>query len=640
MLTILEKALHKVDSLPIKSDGLPFNPADGVVGTWQLRDALMLAVEAVSDAARYTGQFLTYDEVQRLLNSKEVKPAPPDPNDPSFDPPHISYDSPEERLIARRYRYQQAQKTYEQTLQTYQRNTADADRIRRSFGYGLTHYLGYARASLAEMAASSGGEAVADPLSAFLGKKRCLPIPEAAAEYGTFIVGNHGSGKSEVIKQRVWHYLNKPHARETIVVIDPHGEMAPEIARMKPNHGSDRLVYIDPTLDPEFTPCPDVLNTTDKSPDNLFREAEFYGAALRMIAGNLEPSATGNMESLCRNCAHVVLENDQFNLADLLELLAVEAPKKGQTAADPPPIMEAALGPSANPRVQRHFQQQFLSSRYGMAKSALYGRIERILAAPPLQRMLLNPPTFNVGQLIEQRKVIVINLPFKNLSKPVTAMIGQLIMAQIMLAVLKRDFQRIKDYPPVHIYIDEAQHLVSHETAEQINEFRKFGFNLSLATQYVDQFPADILEAVKGLGVQIAGFCEGKNLTAMNGIFDLTSKTKDLDETVLLKNQPVGHFFIKSRGAEGAPPIKTRQFVTDTNLIIKGARWRAQNAENYMSDEEWEETKQTQLSCYYRRVTSLEDAALARGDGEASSQQDRATGDSRSPLTPDLGYND
>lgn len=640
MLPILEKALHKVDTLPIKSDGQPLDGNDGVIGSWQLQNALTLAVDAVNDAANYTGEFLSYDALQLLLNHKTPKPAAPDPHDPFFDPPHISYDSPQERLIARRYRYQQALNAHEAVLYTYQKDATEADRLRRHFSYGKTSYLDYAKTALVALAKKHTDDALpVDPMSAFLTKKRSLPIPEASAEYGTFIVGNHGSGKSEVIKQRVWHYLNKPNPQETIVVIDPHGEMAPEIARMKPNFGNDRLVYIDPTLDKSVTPCPDILNTSDKSSDNLFREAEFYGSALRMMAGNLEPSASGNMESLCRNCAHVVLEHDRYNLADLLDLLAVEGPKKGQPMTNPPPIFEDACAASVNPRVRRHFEQQFLSSRYGMAKSALYGRIERIIAAPVLQRMLLNPPTFNVGELIEQRKVIVINLPFKDLSKPVTAIIGQLIMAQIMLAVLKRDFGRIKEYPPVHIYIDEAQHLVSHETAEQINEFRKFGFNLTLATQYVDQFPADILEAVKGLGVQIAGFCEGKNLTAMNSIFELTSKTKDLDETTQLKNQTVGQFSLKSRGAENAPPIKTRQFVANTNLLFKGSKWREQNATNYMTDAEWEQTKAEQIAKYYAHVPDIGEQTQQTSDGAATSPQDRVDGD-MTPLKTDLGYNE
>ena len=100
----------------------------------------------------------------------------------------------------------------------------------------------------------------------------------------------------------------------------------------------------------------------------------------------------------------------------------------------------------------------------------------------------------------------------------------------------------------------------------------------------------------------------------------------------------MGHFFFKTRGAEGAPPIKTRQFVTDTNLIFKGAKWRAQNAANYMSDDEWAETKEKQLERYYRRVTDLGGTAAARGDGHAASQQDRSSDGSRPVLQPTKGY--
>lgn len=603
MLLSFQQALKAIDTLPLDPAGNLIDPNDGVIGHWQLEQALQLAVGVFSRVAADTGQFLTYDELQRRLNVKAEKlPDKPVFDDPSFDPPGQQYSQPEDRQIAHRWRYNQALKLYHETLQTHQKNAANTDQIRRRFGYGLAHYLGYVDDAVAELAqASSGAPLAGASAKAFLKERRCLPIPEATARYGTFIVGNHGSGKSEVIKHRVWHYLTKPRLNETIIVFDPHGEMAPEIARMKPNFGSDRLVYIDPLLDPEFIPSPRVLSTDDKSPDNLFREAEHYGEALRMISGSVEPSQSGNMESICRNCAHVVLEHDHYNLKSLMELLAVELPKKGRPERDVPPIYHDACENSPNVEIQQHFQHGFLYGNYGMAKNALLGRMERIVTAPALQRMLLGAPTFDLAKLIEQRKVIVINLPMGQLTDNVTGMIGQLLMAQIAAAVRKRDLTKIETYAPVHVFIDEAQHFVSHATAGQINELRKYGFSLTLATQYVDRFPATILEAVKGLCVQIAGYCTGKNLTAMNAVFDLTSKSKDHDDTTVLQRQSVGQFHFRTRGAEGAPEIKTRQFSTATNLLYKGQKWRDANANHFMTDAEWEQTKAEQLSRYYRK---------------------------------------
>ena len=659
MLTALQRALADLDTLPVNAAGLPVNANDGVIGRWQLGQALDLAVAVLSRVAADSDQFLTFEQLQRLLNAKADKlPDKPSPDDPIFDPPGMRYDNDTERLIARRYRYQQALNRYHEALHAAQEKTQRADHLRRHYGYGAGQYLRYADDALAQLSslgpvasALSSTVSTANPSTsapsmtqAFLSAPRSLPIPEASARYGTFIVGNHGSGKTEVIKHRVWHYLTKPDLRETIIVFDPHGEMAPEIARMKPNFGSDRLVYIDPTLEPGFVSSPKVLNTNDKSADNLFREAEHYGEALRMISGSLEPSASGNMESICRNCAHVVLEHDHYNLKDLMDLLAVEPPKKDRPQRDVPQIYHDACETSSNLEIQQHFQHSFLYGNYGMAKNALLGRMERIVAAPVLQRMLLSPPTFDLGELINHRKVIVINLPMGQLTDSVTGMIGQLLMAQITAAVMKRDLTRIDDYPLVHVFIDEAQHFCSHETAKQINELRKYGFSLTLATQYVDQFPSAILEAVKGLGVQIAGYCIGKNLTAMNAVFDLSAKTKDHDESTVLQRQSVGQFHFRARGAQGAPEVKTRQFTTATNLIYKGAEWRERNADRYMTEAEWEATKARQLADYYQPITVREPAAQstkprANETNAQTAADDEAGNVSRaaSPLEPSQG---
>ena len=646
LFPLLQQTLLALDTLPVDGAGQILDPSNGVIGYWQLDQSLDLAVAVLSQIAEGNEDCLTYDELQRLLNAKAEKlPDRPHPDDPVFDPPGMSYASETDRLIARRVRYNLAREKYRATLAAHQTQAAHAEEARRRYGYGRVNYLAYAEAQLTPSPSVAEHSHSQPPaVQTFLTTPRRLPIPEASARYGTFIVGNHGSGKSEVIKHRVWHYLTKPTPQETVIVIDPHGEMAPEIARLKPNFDSDRLVYIDPTLAPPFVPCPRVLSTDDKSVDNLFHEAEQYGEALRMISGSIEPSVSGNMESICRNCAHVVLEHDHYNLKNLMELLAVELPKKDRPQREVPPIYRDACEHSPSPAIREHFSHGFLYGNYGMAKNALLGRVERIVAAPVLQRMLLSAPTFDLAKLIDQRKVIVINLPMGQLTDSVTAMVGQLLMAQIVSAVLKRDLPNIDDYPPVHVFLDEAQHFVSHATAKQINELRKYGFSLTLATQYVDQFPSAILEAVKGLGIQIAGYCTGKNLTAMNAVFDLNSKTKDEDETTRLQRQSVGQFHFRARGAPGAPEIKTRPFTTATSLLYKGDEWREANAERYMTEAEWEETKAQQLARYYRPVTieRSADATLELVTTNADTQAPRdveveakAPPDSKAPSAPE-----
>lgn len=630
----LENVLKTLDPLPVDHNGQPINSDDGIIGTWQLDNALALTVDVLSEVASQTGQFLTYeayDKVQMHQDNPEKPNKPAEPDDPIYDPPGIEYDQPLDRRVAKKIRYTRTHNAYLASLQTYQTQTANADQIRRSFGRGRRHYLGYVDAQISKMEGAQQAGNAESPLETFAKKKRCLPINEATAKLGTFIVGNHGSGKSEVIKHRIWHYLNKPNPSETVVLIDPHGELAYEVARMKPNANSDRLVLIDPFLMPPFVPCPSVLNTPNKSADNLNFEAQHYGAALEMISGG---DMSENMTSLCQNCAHVALEDDRFNLYDIMRLLSVEPPRKGKPEKKHPPIYTHACRKSPNFVVREHFNDKFLYGNFGQAKNGLYERMARIIRAPIVQQMMLSTPLFDLPSLIEEKKVIVIRLPMGQLGDDVTRMLGQLFVAQIQLAVLKRDESRLQSYPAVHLFMDEAQHFVSHQTAKQIDELRKFRLHLTLATQYIDKFPAKILESVKGLGIQIAGFCAGKNLTEMNSVFGLKTKDKDHDETTVLNSLSVGNFYFRTRGTKEMPELRTRQFSTDTSLLFNEPKWQRQNADRYMTDAEWAECKANQVAHYYRKIETTDPVETIGDHGETEFKTDRDIEDEFATIKP------
>ena len=595
MSAYLENQLRDLDPLPTHNMGK--------VGDWSLDQAPELGVEVWSIIAQKTGLFDTYNQFSKRFNSNPERPIRPEEDDPRFDPAGEAYEKPIDKIVAKKVRYERAYNTYLNEVQNYNTEKTNAHKIRSGYDHSFTGYLGYCRTQVSELEKEASFPFTTDEMAAFAKKKRSLPIAEPVAQLGSFIVGNHGSGKSEIIKHRVWHYLTKERPTETIVVIDPHGELAYEIARMKPNLDNDRLVLFDPFLMDPFVPCMSILNTANKSEDNLKSESEAYGSALEMISGG---EMSENMTALCERASHIILERDEFNILDLMKLVNVGPPKRGQPERPYPPVYRYAAEKSCNFIIRDFFKDNFLYGNFSQAKNGLYERITRVVTSPVVQRMLLNPPSLDFGKLIDQRKVIIISLPMSRLGDHVTKMLGQMIVAQIQLAVLKRDPAKLKRYPQVHLMMDEAHHFVSPETAKQINELRKFGLALTLATQYVDQFPSSILEAVRGLGVQIAGLCVGKNLTEMNTTFGLKKsgrlKEGEVDEASLLSNLSVGNFFFKVRGTAEVPSVKARQFSTDTSLLFNKPKWQKHNAANFMTDEEWERCKQDQIAKYYRRV--------------------------------------
>ena len=479
-----------------------------------------------------------------------------------------------------------------------------------------------------------------EALAAFTKKARTLPIAESTARLGTFIVGNHGSGKSEIIKHRIWHYLTKPNPHETIFLLDPHGELAPEVARMKPLYESDRLVYFDPLLMDGFLPGLSILNTRNKHPDNIMFEAEVYGKALEAVSGG---EMSENMKSLCKRSAHVILEDDRFNVLDLIDLVDYSPAARGKPPKSIPPALKFAQKPkqdggTCNFMVQKFFTGNFIDGNFGQAKNGLSERLGRVLDSPIAQRMFLGQPTVDFSSLVNSGKVVIIRLS-KKLGEEVITMIGQIIVAQIQMEIERRDESRLDAYPRVHLIMDEAHHFVSGNTAKQIDELRKYGLSLTLATQYCEKFPPAILNSVLALGVQIAGLCVHKNLDVMNSAFNLRkSAREEADESQILANLPVGNFYFKARATAGQPQQKTRQFQTDTTLLFNSPEWKAKNSDRFMTDAEWEATKLDQIGKYYRRMEPASTIETLRTGEEIETRTVDEIEGEFATLRPDLGY--
>ena len=70
---------------------------------------------------------------------------------------------------------------------------------------------------------------------------------EEARKAHTFICAGTKSGKSQTMLGLIRHYLTK-NTKPALVILDPHGDLANDAARMVENATNDRLVYVKPGL--------------------------------------------------------------------------------------------------------------------------------------------------------------------------------------------------------------------------------------------------------------------------------------------------------------------------------------------------------------------------------------------------------
>jgi len=309
-----------------------------------------------------------------------------------------------------------------------------------------------------------------------------FPVNERLRRQHSFVVGRTGTGKSVLLHHHLRHYLTK-NQKPTIVLLDPHGDLAHAVARDRVLLHSDRLVYLDFNgLNGRSVQ----LNTFDlKGPSEaqLNRAQLQFAGAVEQIIGE---SFTPRQRTLIRACLAVVLYAPGATLLELLRLL-----QDGQNAD----LLRYGKTQLPNPVDRMFFSHSFADPNYAATKLALVSRLTDIVRDPVVRQFACGGSSFDLGQILDSGKVLVVRFDPAHQGRDTIRTIGQLLTAAIISHVLGRLPARRH---PIHLFVDEAQFFCSPAIAEILGESRKFGLYATLATQRLDNLEADLQDAILG----------------------------------------------------------------------------------------------------------------------------------------------
>lgn len=136
-----------------------------------------------------------------------------------------------------------------------------------------------------------------------------------------YISGKTGSGKSELIKQLIYQEICQSKPKSAVVLLDPHGDMAKEIAKFKEFSKpkiSNRLVYIDPSLSSNAYPSinPFVFVDPDEDSINLMTQ-EIIRILNVLLKGT---TTTSQMNAILYPCITTILSQTKGQLKNITEL--------------------------------------------------------------------------------------------------------------------------------------------------------------------------------------------------------------------------------------------------------------------------------------------------------------------------------
>lgn len=552
--------------LALKEFGLTFSDSENDIddallpcGHYRIIDNPNLTQQLCDIVAERTGAFWTFTEYLRLQNTTPEVPIEPQLEDEAFDPVKIKYDNASDRKVARIYRYQKAYAQYEEKHKSYQRLLLQIRAIRAAGKFDVGGYLDFVVSTLQDNWAEFSQN--------FFFTPKTFYINEKARQSHTFITGGTGAGKSEAIKTLIRHYLTK-NTKPALVVLDPHGDLALDVAGFKENATNDRLVYVSPShfkgKHISFNPF-DIQRTDEISLNRA--QVQFLGALEQIIGETL----TRPQRALLTPCIGVLLHRKNSNFTELVRFMDDKRNRD---------LVQYGQNYLPNAQDKDFFQHQFNSRNFESTKEALRYRFGEIIRDPTVREFLCNPSTFNLSECLEAGKLIVFHFNPDYHTQEAIRTTGQLINAFITNYAMSRPKTKRR---PIHLFADECQYFVSSKIEEILGESRKFGLYLTLATQRTEQVGSALLDAIFGnVGCYLIG--RNKNKTAKKMAEEHPISADDIRELKKLE------FF----------QIQSERQAIKTKIRIVGNK-------HALAKTQWETLKATQSQIYYRDDKEIKD---------------------------------
>jgi len=304
---------------------------------------------------------------------------------------------------------------------------------------------------------------------------------EPTAAVTCYTIGQTGVGKSTLLKTFMREDME--HG-EGFALLDPHGDLAKEVAALVPLSRRSDLIYLD---------VPDESLAWHFNPFKGVPEKRRALAAAGMVEvfKKLWLDDWGpRLEHLLRNVVCTLLEAGDATLGDIPRLLL----EKDFRA----PIVRRVSNGVVRDFWEREYAGYSPAFR-AVVTAPLLNKVAAFLIDPRLNSILTDrTSSLDLRQLMDDGKILVVNLAKGRLGEGPASLLGSLLVSHLSLAALERADQPEEARRDFYLYLDEFHTFSTLTLATMLSELRKYRLNLTLAHQYLGQLEPEIRDAVFG----------------------------------------------------------------------------------------------------------------------------------------------
>lgn len=306
----------------------------------------------------------------------------------------------------------------------------------------------------------------------------------------TYIVGKTGTGKSTAMRSMMLDDLERGRG---FALLDPHGDLAEQIADCVPHSRFNDVIYVDPS-DPTqclgFNPLHNV--PLDRRPLIAARVVATFAHIW-----NLSLEVAPRLTYILYNGVRLLLDAPDATLLGLQRLLVDDVYRAR--------LLETATDPAVRAFWEEEFGQ--LSDRdAALAVSSLQNKVGMLLAGPLRNILGQVTSTIDIRRLMDEGAVLIVNLHKGRLGEGPTHVLGAFLATAFAQAAESRADIPEHERRDFTLYADEFQNFATDSFASTLSESRKWRLNLVLSHQFLGQLPTTLRQAVIGNAGSIIAF--------------------------------------------------------------------------------------------------------------------------------------
>lgn len=238
------------------------------------------------------------------------------------------------------------------------------------------------------------------------------------------------------------------------------------------------------------------------------------------------------LEYILRSCLLTLLWFPEATLLDIQPLLTVKEFRQR--------VLEY---------VQEHYLLSFWQNEYEQfsprlrseAISPILNKVGMFTSSVPLRKIFGTPQAeLRLQKIMDNKKILLVNLSKGELGESASSLIGSVLITSVQLAAMHRS--RIPEEKRISffLFVDESHSFLTESVCDILSEARKFRLGLCMVSQYLNQLPLAVRNAIFGnVGTLISFRVGSEDAKYLSKVF-----SPEFDQTDLI-SLPRYSFYLK-----------------------------------------------------------------------------------------------